>query len=145
MTRPITGLPERCAAEELDEICVVHSVLLVPKLCKAVEVVGNLIIVIHLIELKVGRRFEQLCDALRLFHAGKFKQNLALLVPELLNVGGNHTKLVDTGAENIESGVYRLSTCFSRAAVTSAFEELLFILLRNSPSRLKSPPLRPAG
>ena len=48
---------------------------------------------------------EQLAHTLVLFHAGKLKENLAVVVLEHLDVGRYHAVCVDTVAQHVGGGV----------------------------------------
>ena len=69
------------------------------------EVTGNLVIVVNLEELQVRARLQKVCHTLGFLHTGELEKDLTLLVLELLDVGGNHTELVDTCAEDVEGRV----------------------------------------
>ena len=83
----------------------VHAVLRGVLGREVLQVARDLVIVVDLEELEVGARLQQVGNALGLLDARELEKDLALLVLELLDVGGHDAELVDTCAEDVEGRV----------------------------------------
>ena len=80
--------------------------------------------VVYFVKLEIGRCLEQVAYTIVLFNARKFKKNLSVLF-KLLDVGGNHAKLVDTVAEHVGGRVHAvlyllLYCCFDLVGALAA-------------------------
>ncbi len=93
------------AAEKFDKVKLVDRVLGRISHSERIQVILDFIVVVHLEELKVGRRFQKLRNPFRLLDSGKLQKNLSVLVLKLLDVGSHYAELVDTRAEDVECSV----------------------------------------